>query len=474
MKVAMNQWYRTRKLLRRLACMGILVYILSACSNEKEWNLVFILVDDLGWNQVGYHGNSFYETPNIDKIANAGMHFRDAYAAANVCSPTRASLMTGFNPARLHITDYIPGSPFPYEKLVTPQQLTTGLPLEYQTMAELLRDEGYINGHFGKWHLNKDKKYEPGRPGDPESQGFDKDEILTTVKPKPDTDPYADPHHSQEITARSLDFIKRHKDEKFFCYTAYHAVHRPLIEEPELIAKYEAKEGADEDVNNPIMGAMIERMDTGIGQIMDLLEELELDDNTIVVFYSDNGGLEFLQDQAPLRGGKATIWEGGLRVPLAIRWPGVIAPNQISEELISSDDFFPTFAELFDRTVEGYDGVSLLPLLTGSGSIEREALYFHYPHYHHLGYKPGSAIRMGDYKLIEWYEQTLLEENGQVSLFNLREDIGEENDLSVKLPEKTAEMRKMLHTWRKEIGAQEMTVNPNHDPERAKLRFPEE
>ena len=235
MKVAMNQWYRTRKLLRRLACMGILVYILSACSNEKEWNLVFILVDDLGWNQVGYHGNSFYETPNIDKIANAGMHFRDAYAAANVCSPTRASLMTGFNPARLHITDYIPGSPFPYEKLVTPQQLTTGLPLEYQTMAELLRDEGYINGHFGKWHLNKDKKYEPGRPGDPESQGFDKDEILTTVKPKPDTDPYADPHHSQEITARSLDFIKRHKDEKFFCYTAYHAVHRPLIEEPELI-----------------------------------------------------------------------------------------------------------------------------------------------------------------------------------------------------------------------------------------------
>jgi arylsulfatase A-like enzyme len=338
----------------------------------------------------------------------------------------------------------------------------------------MFQDEGYINGHFGKWHLNKDKKYEGGRPGDPESQGFHKDEILTTVKPKADTDPYSDPHHSQEITARSLDFIKRHKDEKFFCYVAYHAVHRPLIEEPDLVAKYEAKEGADLDVNNPIMGAMIERMDTGIGQILTLLEDLEIDDKTIIVFYSDNGGLEFLQDQAPLRGGKATIWEGGIRVPLAINWPGVVAENQDSRALVTSDDFFPTFAEIFGRSSEGYDGVSLLPLLTGEGDFDRETLYFHYPHYHHLGYRPASAVRMGDYKLIEWYEQSLLKENGEVSLFNLRKDIGESNDLSAEMPEKVKEMRSTLHAWRKAIDAQEMSVNPNYDPERASLRFPEE
>jgi len=378
--------------------------------------------------------------------------------------------MTGKNPARLHITDYIPGSPYPYAKLTTPQ-MTLGLPLEEVTIAEVFKENGYVTGHFGKWHLNKDKNYEPGRPGDPASQGFD--EVLTTVKPKPDADPAADAHHAVEITERSLDFIERHKDESFFCYVSHHVVHRPLMEKPALVAKYEQKEGAELPINNPIMGAMIERMDTGIGQILDKLDELKLTDKTIVFYVSDNGGLEMLQDQYPLRGGKAMVFEGGIRVPIVIRWPGVIKPGTQNDTPIIHDDLFPTICEMVNmkKNIKNLDGLSLVPLFKEGGTLDRDALYFHYPHYHHQGYKPAGAIREGDYKLIEWFEQTLYGEENQVTLYNLTKDIGEENDLSKEMPELASNLREKLHTWRQKVGAQEMTVNPNYDPEKADWRF---
>lgn len=455
-----------------LAGSGALLNLLQGCSSSKgkKWNIVFILSDDQGWNQVDYHGFKFYETPNIDRIAAEGIQFTDAYAAAPVCSPTRASIMTGKYPARLHITDYIPGSPYPYAKVINPQQVPP-LSLDEVTIPEMLKLNGYVTGHFGKWHLNSDKDYQPGRPGDPASQGFD--EVLTTVKPDENADPDKDAHHTIEITDRSVKFIEANKDKPFFCYVSYHAVHRPIMESQLLIDKYEAKPDSDKPYNNPIMGAMVERMDAGIGDILNKLDELNLTKNTIVIFISDNGGLEALQSQYPLRMGKATIYDGGLKVPLTIRWPGMVKPGMKSTIPVISNDFFPTLMEAvgINYSAEKIDGESLVPILKGSGALKRDAIYFHYPHYHHLGYKPASAVREGDYKLIEWYEPALYGEDNPVSLFNVREDVGETRDLAKEMPELAARLRARLHQWRKTVGAQEMSVNENYDPEKADWRF---
>jgi len=218
---------------------------------------------------------------------------------------------------------------------------------------------------------------------------------------------------------------------------------------------------------------MIERMDTGIGQIMDKLDELKLSDNTIVIYYSDNGGLEMLQDQAPLRGGKSMIFEGGIRVPLVIRWPGVIEPGIQSTTPVISDDLFPTILDMLNmkKEIKDQDGLSIVPLFSGDDNWQRDALYFHYPHYHHQGYKPAGAIREGDYKLIEWFEESVLGEENAVNLYNLAEDIGEENDLSKEMPELADRMLKKLQAWRKRISAQEMTPNPNYNPQKAEWRF---
>jgi arylsulfatase A len=441
---------------------------------DQKWNIVFILADDMGWNQVNYHGFGFYETPNIDRIAQEGMHFLEAYAAAPVCSPTRASLMTGKNPARLHLTDYIPGSPYPYAKILNPKLpdiiLEEGLPLKEKTLAELFKDHGYVTGHFGKWHLSKDKNYQPGRPGDPGSQGFD--DVYTSVKPDFD-DPPDDAHHAERITDRSLQFIEKNKERPFFCYTTHHVVHRPLIEKDDLIDKYKSKPFANDPVNNPIMGAMIERMDQGIGRILDKLDELKLTEKTIVIFYSDNGGFEQQQKQYPLRGGKAMVFEGGIKVPLCIRWPGVIKPGTICNTPVISDDFFPTFAELLGETQlpDDLDGISIMPLIKQSATIKRDILYWHYPHYHHLGFKPAGAIRQGDYKLIEWYEESLTGGKKMVSLFNIKNDPSEVYDLSEIMPELAQDLLQKLRAWRKKVGAQEMPVNPNYDPKKADWRF---
>ncbi|MGH7549333.1 MAG: sulfatase [Gemmatimonadota bacterium] len=450
----------------------------SAAQDTIQWNFVFILADDMGWNQTGYGWNQagypgvgFYETPNVDRIAAEGMVFTDAYASASICSPTRAGLMTGKHPARLHITDYIPGAPYPYARLTTPE-MAMSLPLEEITIPEMLEEKGYVSGHFGKWHLNVDKEYQPGRPGDPASQGFD--DILTTVKPEPDADPFADPHHVEAITERSLRFLEQNQNRPFFLYVAHHVVHRPLHAPPEQIAEYEKKPGARIMPEfNPVMGAMIENMDQGIGRILEKIEELGLAERTIVIFTADNGGLELLQDQEPLRGGKAMLWEGGIRIPLAVRWPSVIEPGSVSEVPVISHDWFPTIAEIagIEPGVKPLDGISLVPVLRGTGTLERETLYWHYPHYHHLGYKPSGAIREGEYKLTEWYEESLTGADHAVTLHRLDADIGETNDLADEMPEKAADLKAKLDRWRERIGAQEMVVNPNYDPERAHWRF---
>ncbi|VAV92048.1 Arylsulfatase [hydrothermal vent metagenome] len=403
-------------------------------------------------------------------MTSSGMRFSNAYSANPVCSPTRASIMTGKNPARLHITDYIPGSPYPYARLLRPGQVPP-LPEREVTIAEMMKTKGYTTGHFGKWHLNKDKKYVPGRPMDPGSQGFD--DVLTTKKPGYDADPSADAHHTAEITDRASKFIDRNRNNPFFAYISFNTVHRPIMEKSALIAKYKAKTGADDPVNNPVMGAMLETMDNGIGRILARLEEDGLTDHTIVVFYSDNGGFEQLQKQDPFRGGKAMIWEGGIRVPLAIKWPGVVKAGTVDDSLVISDDFFPTIADILDikETPADIDGKSLVPLLKQTGKLDRDALYFDYPHFHHLGYKPAGAIRQGDYKLVEWFEGTIAGVGKAYSLFNIAKDPGEEHDLSVDMPDRVKSMSGKLRNWRKKVGADEMTLNPDYDPKRANWRF---
>jgi len=422
-------------------------------------NIVFILADDMGWNQVGYHGTKWYETPAIDRLAHDGMQFRNAYSAAPICSPTRAALMTGKAPARLHLTDYIPGRRWEGKPLVTPK-MRQGLPLEETTLPEMLHTRGYISGLFGKWHLAPTYDYEPWRPMDPESQGFDV--VFHTRKPDEKNAPSHDKHNAIAITDHAIGFIEQNKDRPFFCYVAHNVVHMPLMEEPETIGKYRKKMGADQPVNNAIMGAMIETMDRQIGRLLAKLDELHLRENTLVVFMSDNGNVMAQQSQAPFRGGKATIWEGGLRVPLAVRWPGMIRPGTISLEPVVTQDWFSTLMEISGTACEPamHDGLSLWPILSGKATtLGREALYWHYPHYHHLGdWRPGGAIRMGRYKLIEWYEGTLLGAGPAVSLFDLESDPGENHDLAGAQPERARLMRTKLDAWRKDVGAQEMTV----------------
>ena len=430
---------------------------------QKQPNIVFILVDDLGVHEMSCYGNTYYESPNIDKLAKEGMLFTDAYAACPVCSPTRASIMTGKYPARLHLTDYIPGAKVSgKEKLLLPEWVQK-LMLDEITIAEALKEAGYSTGHFGKWHLNIDKNYFPDRPGDPGSQGFD--DVLTTVKPKSSDDPYKDPHHVEEITSRAISFIERNKSNPFFCYVAHHSIHSPKMERKELIDKYAAKEGSEIEMNIPKIGAMVESLDKSIGRIMDKLDELNLSNDTIVIYFSDNGCSSAKEYLKPLRGGKAQLYEGGIREPMIIRWPGVVEVGSTCSVPVSSIDFFPTLLSVVGiKNKYNVDGVDIMPLLKGYREINRDAIYWHYPHYHPGGIAPSGAIRAGDYKLIEWFEKSVegTDKEGALELYDLKNDISEQKNLIKKKPEVAEELYKKLLQWRTEVNAQMMQRNPGY------------
>lgn len=452
------------------------VFIATALASSAEKpNIVFILVDDMGYSQIACNGNSFYVTSAIDRLASQGMRFTDAYAAAPVCSPTRAGLMTGKYPARLHVTDYIPGRPYPFAKLETPA-MSMGISVEEDTLAEMLGRAGYVSGHFGKWHLNEDKEYAPDRPGDPASQGFS--DVLTTHKPEYSEvldaakDPDYDAHHVWEITERATAFMEKNKDRPFFCYIPHHTIHRPDMEFAPKIVEYAAKpEAGNPQGNNPIHGAMVETLDKSIKVLLDKIDELGIADNTIVVFTSDNGGFYGREARNPLYGAKADLHEGGVRVPLIIRWPDRVKAGTVSHEMVSSIDFYPTFAQMVGQEITDpeIDGVNILPALQGE-KLERDTLYWHYPHYHSLGIAPAGSIREGRYKLIEWYEKSLLEgpeAEGALQLFDLEADIGERKDLASEMPQRAKEMYAKLCGWREEVGVQMMRKNPKYDPEKA-------
>jgi len=449
-------------------------------------NVVFILADDLGWKDLGCYGSTFYETPNLDVLAKQGMRFTDAYAACNVCSPTRASILTGKYPARLHLTDWLPGrGNFPNQKLDRPE-IQKFLPLEEVTIAEALKDAGYQTAFIGKWHLGATTNYYP------EHQGFDLNigGFFGGMTPSYFS-PYGIPtlpngpkgeYLNDRLTDEAVKFLDQaaRQDKPFLLYLAHYAVHIPLQAKPEAVEKYKAKAAKLDQSgpeflpdhgrqvrqiqNHPVYGAMVESMDASVGRVLAELKALNLETNTIVIFTADNGGLSTAEgsptSNLPLRGGKGWGFEGGTREPLIVRWPGVTQPGSVSHEPMISTDYYPTILQMLGlplRPQQHLDGESIVPLLKG-GTLPERPLYWHYPHYSNQGGAPHGAVRLGDFKLIEWYEDM------RVELYNLQNDPGEQHDLARENPAKAAALTQLLHDWREQVKAQMPTANANYDP----------
>jgi len=500
-------------------------------AEERYPNVVFFLVDDLGWSDLGCYGSDVYETPHIDRLAKEGVTFTQAYAACHVCSPTRASIMTGKYPARLHLTDWLNGRRnFAFQRLKN-ASIRRRLPLEELTIAEALKQHGYRTAHIGKWHLGRD-------PHGPLQQGFD----MRTPQwnegwPKagyhhpfrfPDLEGKPGEYLTDRLTDRALDFIESSRDQPFLLYLSHFAVHDPIQGREDLVAKYREKlkkrmkpEGpafileGNPDAEEPLskedlaarmrdpkwsgyrvlpertvkikqhqdnaqFAAMVESVDESLGRVLAKLKALKLAENTIVILFSDNGGMSganfgqpkrvvrahqldqaFSTSNLPLRGAKGWLYEGGIRVPLIVHWPEHGKRGHVCDVPVISNDFYPTILEMAGlprQPDQHVDGVSIAPLVSGSGKLDRDALYWHFPHYSNHGMQsPGGAIRVGDYKLLEYFE------NNTVQLFNLRNDVGEQNDLSKTEPERVSKLRSMLHSWRKDVAARMMPPNPGYD-----------
>lgn len=453
---------------RLLPLLALLVIGLAAAA-ERRPNFIFILVDDLGWTDLGVQGSKFYETPNLDRLASQGMRFTQAYSACTVCSPTRAALMTGKYPARLHITDWIKGHVRPFAKLKVPDW-TMHLPLEETTIAEVLQRAGYATASIGKWHLGGPEFF-------PEQHGFDEN-IGGCDKGSPPSyfSPYKIPtlkdgppgeFLSDRLTDEAVKFIERYKARPFFVYLPHYAVHTPLMGKSIVVVKYERKASAANPQHHATYAALVESVDESVGRLMARLDELGLTENTVIVFTSDNGGLVLreITSNLPLRAGKGSAYEGGVRVPFIVKWPGVATPGSVCDTPVITPDFFPTMLDIAGLPAPApgtVDGKSLVPLLKQTGGLNRDTIYWHYPHYHPGGATPYSAIRQGDFKLIEFFE------DNHVELYNLLKDVGETTDLAVELPERTKALREKLHAWRNQVGAQLPTANPDADPQRDK------
>jgi arylsulfatase A len=454
----------TRSITGLTVLLGVLAHagVLASASesgNAKP-NIVFLLIDDMGWPDVACYGHKFHDTPVIDQLAAQGMKFTDFYAATPVCSSTRSTIQTGQYSARTCITDFIPGHFRPFEKLVVPpieHELKDGV----RTPGHVLQAAGYATGYFGKWHLGPQ----------PETLGYQVTERqLGQPFRKQRGGKTRGPKSIDFLTDATMWFIEQNKDKPFFVTLSHHAVHIPVEANPKTTSKYKAKKKPAEGVNHPVYAAMVEDLDTSIGRILDKLDALNLSDNTIVVFTSDNGGLRMIYTQvgevvstnAPLRDEKGTLYEGGIRVPMIVRWPGVVASGSVCHEPTTTADLLPTFCQMAGGSPpnQPIDGLSMVPLLkTGTTTFDRDAIFFHYPHYHHS--RPASSIRSGDWKLIEFLEE------GKLELFNLKDDIGESDNQASARPELAKRLQHQLASWRKSSGARMPTANPKHDPQRA-------
>jgi arylsulfatase A-like enzyme len=433
-----------------------------------------MLVDDMGWTDIGCGGSKYYETPNIDQLAKDGMRFTDAYSACTVCSPTRAAILTGKSPARLQITDWIAGHERPFARLTIPEW-TKYLPLEEETLAEKLKAKGYVTASIGKWHLGGPDFY-------PEKQGFDVN-IGGTDRGSPPS--YFSPYGiatlsdgpkgeflTDRLTSEAINFMEENKEKPFFIYLPHYAVHTPIQAKPEVVAKYQ-KKAPSRGHSDPVYAALVESVDDSVGRLRAALEKLALRENTLFIFTSDNGGLSHLvnakgwsrgpTDNSPARLGKGSAYDGGVRVPFIAVWPEVIPQGEKCDVPVISYDVLPTVLAAVSGTEvksQGIDGESLMPLLTQKDLIKRGAIYWHYPHYHPGSATPYSATREGDWKLIEFYEDS------RVELYNLRRDPGETQNMAEVDGDVTERLLKQLHQWRADLGAQEPEGNPDFDPER--------
>lgn len=455
-----------------MACPTLLITLAAvlgaapARAADRPPNVVVILIDDLGWTDLGCYGSDLYETPNVDRLASRGMRFTDAYAACTVCSPTRAALLTGKYPARLHLTDWIHGHPRPDAKLLPPEW-TEALPHSEVTLAEALKPAGYVSASIGKWHL--------GDAADrwPTHHGFDRNVAGFGLGSPPSYfSPYRIPtlddgpageYLTDRLAEEAVRFIEASKDRPFLLYLPHYAVHTPLQAKRELIAKYERKIKPGMRHRNATYAAMIHSMDQAVGRVVGAIDRLGLAEETLIVFTSDNGGLELggVTENAPLRAGKGSAYEGGVRVPLIVRWPGEVPEGTACHEPVISNDLFPTILEIAGLAArdDATDGRSLARLLRDPGAtLDRGALFWHYPHYHPGGATPYSAIRARDWKLVEFFE------DGRVELYHLSEDIGERHDLAPAMPARANELRSRLEAWRKGVGAQRPRPNPGYDP----------
>jgi len=450
----------------------------AADRTETRANFVFLLADDLGWTGLGCFGSDFYQTPHLDRLAARGTRFTSAYSACTVCSPTRASIMTGMYPARLHLTDFIAGQNRPWARLWIPDW-TKHLEHRHATIAEVLDRAGYTAALVGKWHLAPPT----GNPADydPVHHGFD----VQISRPKEAKGYYLpqgfnargeskNDYLTDYLTDKALEFIDDAKDEPFFLYFAYHTPHTPIQGRKDLVDHYAKKVRPDAVHNNPEYAAMVHSLDESAGRILQRLKRHEIADRTVVIFTSDNGGLtqrygkhDGFTENLPLRRGKGSAYEGGVRVPAIVHWPGVTSPGTVCDEPIISIDYYPTILQIAGVSGDAghngsVDGVSLVPLLRDcTARLNRDAVYWHYPHYHAGGDSPYSAVRAGDWRLIEFHEDESL------ALYNLKDDPGESTNLAAKMPQKAAQLRDQLHAWRKRVNAQMPSENPDHDPARA-------
>lgn len=448
----------------------------ATAPDGRPWNFIVLLVDDLGWTDVGYNGSDLHRTPNIDRLAASGVRFTNGYAACTVCSPTRAAMMTGQYPARLHVTDWITGHVRPNAKLRIPDW-TMRLEHRHTTLAERFKAAGYHTAHIGKWHLAGSADPEPSLHY-PTAHGFDiniggnewgqpasyfhpyrrpGNDTRTNVQPLPPGGKEGD-YLTDRLTDEALSIIERWRDQPFFLHFAYYVVHTPLQGKPELVEQYKKLVKPDGRHRNPTYAAMMHSLDESVGRIAARLEALGIADRTVILFTGDNGGLTHtngrptnVTDNSPLRVGKGSAYEGGVRVPTFFVWPSVTKAGSVCDEPIITVDYAPTLLQI--AGVEGgemvLDGVSLVPLLKdASATLGRQAIYWHYPHYHPGGATPYGAVRAGDWKLIEF------DEDMRVELYNLRDDAGEQHDQAPAMPQRAEAMRAMLHRWRQQVGAQ--------------------
>lgn len=449
--------------------LGLLTVLAEAQTSARPPNVIVILVDDWGTTDLGCYGSKLYETPNIDRLAADGTRFATGYSACTVCSPTRAALLTGKYPARLHLTDWIAGHGRPFAKLRIPDW-TKFLKHEEVTLAEQFKAAGYATASIGKWHLTPalttgDEAYYPETHGfDVNVGGYHRGQPpsyhapykIPTLKEGPDGEFLTD-----REAAEAVKFIEANRAKPFFIYLPHYAVHTPIQSKKEVADRYAAKleKAPGLAQRNASYAALVESVDDAVGTIRAALKRNGLAEDTIIVMTGDNGGLLPITDNAPLRAGKGSAYEGGVRVPFIVTWPGKIAPKVVTETPAITVDIYPTVLELagVSRKDSLVDGVSLAPLLTKGVKPDRDTVFWHYPHYHPGGATPYSAIRSGDWRLVHFYE------DGRDELYDLGSDVGEKVELSAKQPEVAKRLRDRLDAWLKSVDAQFPTPNPAAD-----------